>query len=375
MSSISLLRGVPADEALEPVAAALSREYAKILDEHGWKIIQYAHPDYSDFNGFKPLKRTLAERFGAQGNAEERVICSNGGMETFSMLLKSLPPGSNVGTDALTYDRVLSDINQLGHRAVGVAMSEEGADLDALEEAARGDLQLFYQVGYHHNPIGLTTSNSNLEEASRICAANDVLHVVDIAYVELRYDGQENELIDLNKFPETTCVVGSFTKTLSPGAKCGFGIFPADVLNKMTPVIGNTRLNPNYPTQAAINNLIESGFYDKHLTYLKDLYRTRMEAVNRAINAELPELDVPELTGGFFLGVWLPGIEDKKGFVEALKAKGVILAPPSVFAPGVQEKAEKEKGAFFRLTFPALSPEENEKGIALLAETYRDVRG
>jgi DNA-binding transcriptional MocR family regulator len=345
------------------------------LKKHGARLVQYQTAGLSDFNGYIPLKQSLADRFKISGDPSKRLVCSNGGMETFSLLLKSYPRGSQIATEALTYDRVLSDIARHEHTTIGVPLAEDGVNLDDLSRVLEeNDIAVFYQIAYHHNPTGLTTSLENLEKASDLCSAKGVLHVLDIAYFELRYDGISNQLVDLEKYPETTALVGSFTKTLSPGAKCGFGVFPEGVLDRLTPVIANTRLNPNYPTQAAISSLIDSGYYDQHLKYLVDLYRPRMEAANNCLEEELPEANAPSLTGGFFVGISLPGITDEKQFIEALKTRDVVLAPPSVYAPGYKERYFGEhKAAFFRLTFPFFTAEENERGIRAIAETYREL--
>ena len=376
MTTINFLRGVPAEEALVPVAKAFAEQYASVLQTYGPDVIQYQKPGLSDFNGFVPLKETLAKRFGIGGSAQNQVICTNGGMESFSLLIKSFPRVCQIATDAMTYDRVLSDIVTQGHRAVGVAMTDEGVDLERLEEVLKGGtIKVFYQVAYHHNPTGITTTFENLDEAAKLCASHNVLHCLDVAYYELRYDGEKNQLVELDKYPETSCLVGSFTKTLSPGAKCGFGIFPEAVVKQMTPVVADTRLNPNYPTQAAINQLFESGFYDRHLDSLIELYRPRMEAMNDGLQSLLPDLGIPHLKGGFFQGIWLDGLTEEKPFLESLKAKGVLLAPASVFAPGWKERLYGERsGVFFRLTFPALSVEENSRGVELIAETYKEFR-
>ncbi|MFQ5603981.1 MAG: aminotransferase class I/II-fold pyridoxal phosphate-dependent enzyme [bacterium] len=376
MQQINFLRGTPADEALIPVSEFFTHEFPKVFQKYGDRILQYQSPGLTDFLGFHPLKEILAERFGPTGDPQKRILCTNGGMETFSLLMKSLPSKSQIATDALTYDRVLADMKHLGHLAVGVPFCEEGTDVQALQKTlAQGDIQLFYQVAYHHNPLGITTSLDNLSAVSEICAQNHVLHVMDIAYYELRYDGSANQLLDLAKYPETTAILGSFTKTLSPGAKCGFGIFPEKVIKRLTPVVANSRLNPNYPTQAAIHNLIKSGLYDEHLRFLIDLYKPRMESMNAALQQHLPEINAPELTGGFFVGIWLPEISDAAQFIQTVKSKCVIISQNNVFAPGWKEYyRNKGRGAFFRLTFPANSPQENELGIAIIAETYQQLK-
>ena len=375
MANISFLRGVPADEALAAITDIVAQGYEKALKNFGHKLLQYQTPGVTDFNGFIPLKEALAHRFGLSGDGNKRVICFNGGMEVFSLLLKSFPRGTRVAIEALTYDRALADVLRYEHKVAGIPFGLDGIDLDVLEkELSKGDIKLFYRIIYHQNPTGLDSTMENIEAAAQLCARYNALYVCDIAYYELRYDGKKNRLLDLSKFP-TTCLIGSFTKTLSPGTKCGFGIFSEDVVKQLTPVIANTRLNPNYPTQAMIHHVIDSGEYDKYLEYLADLYRPRLEALNRSLEEHFPEPERRPVTGGFFTGIWLAGIQDEAAFIEAAKVKGVTIAPSAVFAPGWKTHYwKKEGGPFFRLTFPSVTPENIAEGVARLGETYGEMK-
>lgn len=375
MSDISFLRGVPANEALDEVKDGVAEAYADALSKFGSAVLQYTTPGLADFNGFVPLKETLAKRYGVSGEAGKRVICFNGGMEVFSLLLKSFPRGSRVAVEAMTYDRALSDALRYDHDVIGIPFTAEGIDLDVLEtELKAGDLKLFYRVIYHQNPTGLDSTFENIEAAAELCAEHNALYICDIAYYELRYDGQDNPGLDLAKHP-TTSLIGSFTKTISPGTKCGFGIFPEKVVEMMTPVIANTRLNPNYPTQAMIHMFIESGSYDKYLDYLTGLYKPRMDALNAALAANLPECEAPHLTGGFFAGLWFRGVEED-AFIGKAKDNGVNVASSKVFAPSMAEKYAQEKnGPFIRLTFPAVDPESITEGVKRLKKTYDQLKG
>ena len=375
MGEISFLRGVPAEEALEKVSQVVEKSYAEALRAYGAKLLQYQTPGLTDFNGFVPLKQALAKRYGVGGDANKHVICFNGGMEAFSLILKAFPRGSQVAVEAMTYDRALADALRYEHEVVGIPFVKDGVDLGALEKTfSTGKVKLFYRIIYHQNPTGLDSAMENIEAAAEICARYNALYVCDIAYYELRYDGQKNKLLSLSKHP-TSCLIGSFTKTLSPGTKCGFGLFPEKTVEQLTPVIANTRLNPNYPTQAMIHQSMISGEYDKYLDYLVGLYRPRMDALNKSLTRYLGDIEVPHVTGGFFMGVWLPGVRDEAAFVNAAKAKGVNIASANVYPAGWKKICEQKKqGPFFRLTFPSVKPEDIEKGIEGIAAAYREKR-
>lgn len=375
MGEISFLRGVPAEEALESVAGLVEENYIAALRKYSPKLLQYQIPGLTDFNGFMPLKQTLAERYRITGEPNRRVICFNGGMEVLSLLMKVYPRGSRVAMEAITYDRALADALRYEHEVVGIPLVKEGVDLEALEKTlSGGKVRLFYRVIYHQNPTGLDSTLRNIEAAAEICARHDTLYACDIAYYELRYDGQSNPLLDLARYPEA-CLIGSFTKTLSPGTKCGFGLFPEKVVDQLAPVIANTRLNPNYPTQAMIHLMIASGEYDNYLRYLAELYRPRMDALNHALAKYLGDIETPRVTGGFFMGLWLPGIVDEGGFVSAVKDKGVNIATANVFAPGWKKPLlDRHKGPLFRLTFPSVKPGDIEKGIEGIGKAYQEMR-
>jgi 2-aminoadipate transaminase len=375
MEGISFLRGVPAEEALEKVSRIVEKGYAEALRQYGPKLLQYQTPGLTDFNGFVPLKQTLAKRYGIRGDANRHVICFNGGMEAFSLILKAFPRGSQVAMETMTYDRALADAFRYEHDVVGIPFVEDGVDLEALEKTlSTGKVKLFYRIIYHQNPTGLDSSIENIEAASELCSRYNTLYVCDIAYYELRYDGEKNKLLDLSKHP-ACCLIGSFTKTLSPGTKCGFGIFPDEVVERLTPVIADTRLNPNYPTQAMIYEIMTSGEYDKYLDYLAGLYRPRMDALNRSLTLYLGDIDVLQVTGGFFTGIWLPGIRDGEAFVNAAKAKGVHIASANVYPSGWKKICEeRRRGPFFRLTFPSVKPEDIEKGIERIAAAYKEAK-
>lgn len=375
MSEISFLRGVPAEDALAAVAGAVEKNYADALHEYGANLLQYQIPGISDFNGFMPLKKILAERYGVGGDPNRRVICFNGGMEALSIILKAFPRGSRIAMESMTYDRALSDALRYEHQVAGIPLTQEGVDLAALEKTlAEGQVKLFYRIIYHQNPTGLDSTLENIEAAAKICERYNTLYVCDIAYYELRYDGRKNPLLDLTANP-AACLIGSFTKTLAAGTKCGFGIFSEKVVDQLTPVIANTRLNPNYPTQAMIYKFMVSGGYDEYLSYLSGLYRPRMDSLNRSLLKYLNDIEVPQVTGGFFTGVWLPGIFDEEGFVTAAKAKGVNIAVANVFCPGWKKiLQEQHGGSFFRLTFPAIQSGDIEQGIERIAAAYREMR-
>ncbi len=357
--SINFLRGVPAEESLVQLIPHASEGYKKAIQRYGTDVLQYGH-----FSGFKPLRNLLAKQYNVN---PERVVAGNGGLEVISLFFKSLPLQSNIIVEEISYDRVLLDAKRYGHNLIGVTLTEEGIDLKKFENIIRkGNIKAFYGIPYHQNPSGINYTVENRKAVEKICEENDIYCIWDICYKDLRYDGKLNNNIEISEWGPI--LTSSFTKTISPGTKCGYMIVPENFIAHFTKIISNTRINPNLPTQAFIADFIESGEYEKFLLYLRGLYKPRMDALNNAIRNNLPESSKVEITGGFFATLTFKNIfEDRqKAFLEDAVKEGVNIAPAwDAVAPNFKDEIQK-KGLFVRLTFPAYQPGEIEWGIAKL---------
>ncbi len=365
---INFLRGVPSDESLEEIKPLVAEGYKNAILKYGTDVLQYGH-----FGGFKPLREALGNIHDVD---PDRIVAGNGGLEVISLFFKSLPHNSTIVMEEATYDRVAFDAVRYGHQIVGVEMTSEGVNLSDLERLIKTHSpKLFYGIPFHQNPTGITYSEENRKAVAELCGKHEVICAWDICYQTLRYDGRENTPVTVSD--SGPVLMGSFTKTITPGTKCGYIVLPKEMVGPVTTVIANTRINPNLPTQAFISDFIEAGEYDAFLNFLHDLYRPKMDALNRAMDLYFSETDPVRITGGFFALVRLSQItEDKEDrFIKAVKDAGVsISSARAVFAPNILKK-NRGKGLFVRLIFPALEPEQIERGVATLKEVEQSVCG
>ena len=359
--SVNFLRGIPAEEALSRLVPVASDGYERVFRRYGTNVLQYGH-----FTGFKPLRNLIGSLHCVD---PERVIVGNGGLEVISLFLKSLPKESTIIVEEASYDRVLLDALCYGHRLVGVSLTPDGIDLDQLRDVTEKETAAaFYGIPFHQNPTGINYTEENRKEAERICREHGIMCVWDICYQTLRYDGKANDSIEVSEWGPI--LANSYTKTVSPGTKCGYMIVPSLYVGHLSGIIANTRINPNLPTQAFIADFIESGGYDDFTTYLRDLYKPRMEALNTALHSLFPGAFPVTISGGFFAPLTLESISGDKeaSFIESAKRAGVgVAAAWDAVAPNRKEDKRK-KGLFIRLTFPALEPDKIAWGISKLKE-------
>jgi len=359
--SINFLRGVPSEEALSRLIPAASEGYEKAIKRYGLEVLQYGH-----FNGFKPLRDLI----GKMHNVDpERVIVGNGGLEVISLFLKSLPRESNIIVEEVSYDRVIFDAQRYGHNVIGVELTSKGVNLNQLREVAnRIPVAAFYGIPFHQNPTGINYAEENRKDVEHICKEEDILCAWDICYEPLRYDGNQNKSIPVSEWGPI--LISSFTKTISPGTKCGYIILPRNNIEHMAKIVANTRINPNLPTQAFIKDFIESGKYKDFLDYVCNLYKPRMDALNASLNDNFPGTYPADISGGFFAIIRLKKITSDKEelFIKSAKEAGVgIAAAWDAFPPNFRDKKRKQ-GLSIRLTFPAYEPETIKWGISKLKD-------
>ncbi|HUK99251.1 MAG TPA: PLP-dependent aminotransferase family protein, partial [Nitrospirota bacterium] len=359
--SANFLRGVPAEEALSHLVLMVSEGYERAIKRHGTDVLQYGH-----FSGFGKLRELLGRMHKTD---PARVIVGNGGMEVISLLFKSLPRESTIFIEESTYDRVIFDAERYGHKLIGIKMSADGLDLDDLKsQVNRVPAAVFYGIPFHHNPTGINYSVENRKAVEEICRKHGILCAWDICYEALRYDGGKHEPVTVSEWGPV--LLSSFTKTISPGTKCGYIVLPKDRMDYMEKIVANTRLNPNLPTQAFIADFIESGQYESYLAFLHNLYKPRMEALNRSLQSCFPGVYSAKSSGGFFATITLKKIVHAResSFINAAKEAGVSIAAGwGSVAPNFINERRKE-GLLVRLTFPASKAEQLTWGIEKLKE-------
>lgn len=359
--SVNFLRGVPSEEALAKLCSNASAGYQQVIEKYGTGVLQYGH-----FNGFKPLRDILGKMHGVD---PDRIVAGNGGMEMISLIFKMLPLNSHILVEEMTYDRVIHDAERFGHQLTGIKLTGEGLDLDELKNAFRkGPVAAFYGIPFHQNPTGIDYTVENRKAVENICSENNALCIWDICYEPLRYDGNKNTPIEVTE--QGPILVSSFTKTISPGTKCGYMILPENNMALMTKIVANTRLNPNLPTQAFIADFIESGKYDEYLNYLCGFYKLRMDALNTSLDSYFKGFYPAPVTGGFFSVIQFNAVPVAKqaDFISTAAEKGIgIAAAWDAVAPNLREE-KKALGLIIRLTFPACEPDQVAWGIKSLKD-------
>jgi 2-aminoadipate transaminase len=230
----------------------------------------------------------------------EEVVITTGSQQLLYLISQVLlDPGDIVLTEAPSYFVYQGTLNSLGVRTLSVPMDEQGMNTDALEELLTrlektGELdrlRLIYTCDYFQNPSGRTLSlprrQHMLELARRFSRRNRIFILEDAAYRELRYDGVDIPSIKSFDTDNRHVILAmTFSKSLSPGLKTGYGFLPRELVGLFLRLKGNHDFGSNNLTQYLLDDLLETGAYDRHVALLCDVYRRKRDALLTALSDE-----------------------------------------------------------------------------------------
>ncbi len=387
---ISLAAGF-VDQASLPLDSTRQAMEAVLSDlDRGRAALQYGTT-----TGHLPLREAvLARLLASDGHSTghrptvDQVLLTAGSNQLLHLVGEVLlDPGDIVLCSAPTYFVFLGMLDSLGARSVGVAIDEQGMIPEALgEELDRrrqaGELsrvKAIYVTSYYENPstvnLSLERRGALVDVARRYSRETPIYVIDDAAYRELRYAGPDlPSLRSFDETGETVIVAETFSKSFSPGVRVGWGVLPPALVGPVTSLKGNIDFGSPNLNQHLMSAVLERSLFQPHVELLRDSYRTKLEAMLRAMDdflAHIPGLSWMRPTGGLYVWLQLPeGLMAGPGgtLIEHALAEGVLYVPGEYCYPAEGEPCRQNR---IRLSFGVQTPANIRLGIEALGRAIR----
>jgi 2-aminoadipate transaminase len=359
--TISLARGAPSIDIVATDDLRAAADAAFTNDPAGTF-------SYGTAAGYRPLVDWIAER---QGVASEQVIATNGSMQGDAFLFRQLvQPGDVVVVEAPSYDRTLLSLRGLGAEILAIPLQEDGIDVDALEEALKGDAnpKLAHIIPNFHNPAGCTLSLAKRERLVALAAEHDFTLFEDDPYVELRFAGDPLPTMLSMDTAGHVVYASSFSKTVCPGIRVGYLVGPADVIAETRRMATGTYISPNMVAQSIVAEFCRSGAIDRSVETVKGALRERRDVLCAALERDLPDARFVVPEGGYFLWVDLPSGTDVARLADLAAERGVAFVKGTDF---LLEGGESS----FRIAYSGVRAEQIDDAVSRLAGAYGDLAG
>lgn len=369
---ISFAGGLPAPEVFpikEFKAACL-----KVLEEQGPQSLQYGTTD-----GYLPLREMIARhtaRYGIEVTSDN-ILITSGSQQALDLLGKIfINPGDRILVESPTYVGALQAWNAYGAEFIPVPYDENGLITDELEDKLRIGPKFIYVLPNFQNPTGGTLSFERRLKLIELAERYGVPIIEDDPYGQLRFEGEHLpslNVLDSQTRTQNECYSGNviylstFSKTLAPGLRLAWVIAPPEVIHKLVLAKQGADLHTSTFNQIVAYEVAHGGFLDRHVKYIREVYRERRDVMLETLQEHMPEgVFWTHPQGGLFLWVTLPEhIDTKEMLVDAVQKK-VAFVPGESFYP---QNGRKNN---MRLNFSYAIPEKINEGIAQLGAVTKN---
>ncbi len=340
----------------------------RIVRSYGSAVFQY-----SITAGLPELRQYIAKRYNrifGLSLTMDNIIITTGSQQALDLIGKVLlNKGDGIIVEKPTYLAAIQAFSMQQPVFYPVELTEEGMNAEKLAEALQNPVKFIYAIPDFQNPTGLTYSAGNRERIYEILKGRDVILIEDDPYGELRFEGERLPYIGAGKLPGSI-LLGTFSKTVTPGMRTGFIISENKELLKYISIAKEASdLHTNIFSQYLLWDYLENNDLDGHIAEIKALYKKQAHAMMDAMERYFPPaVKYTRPHGGMFLWVTLPeGISAMSLFPKALEKK-VAFVPGDPFYIGVKNVNT------MRLNFTNADCETIEEGIRRLGELLHSLK-
>jgi 2-aminoadipate transaminase len=198
----------------------------------------------------------------------------------------------------------------------------------------------------HANPSGISLAPERrrplLEIARRWSKRHRIFVLEDAAYRGLSFGaGEPASLWSLDHEADTVILARTFSKTLSPGLKIGFGVLPDGLIEPLKSLKANHDFGSANFNQLLLERILSDDTYDRHVAGLKELYHRKCTVFLAALEEHLGRADSAvrwtRPRGGLYVWMTVPeGLDTsfEGPFFSQCVREGVIYVPGDhAFAP------------------------------------------
>lgn len=334
----------------------------RAIDLNGSKVFQY-----SSTAGYLPLRQYIADKYNRTHNlgiTANDVLLTTGSQQALSLIAQvTINNGDGIIIEEPGYLGAIQSFSMSEPTFYPVTLEEDGLNLEELESALKQpNVKFIYTVPNFQNPTGLTYTAERREEVYNLIKDYDVILVEDDPYGELRFEGEHLPYIAAGK-TENSVVLGSFSKTVTPGMRLGFIISKnKELMEHLETAKQASDLHTNIFSQYAIYEYLTHNEYGDHVNKIIELYREQSKIMLAALQEYFPadvSYTVPQ--GGMFIWVTL------KNGMTALEFFNKAMEVNVAFVPGDPFYTSKTNVNTLRLNYTNSSPEVLVEGIKRLA--------
>ncbi|WP_426959737.1 PLP-dependent aminotransferase family protein [Muricoccus radiodurans] len=290
---------------------------------------------YGSSRGYLPLRERIALSLHERsiGCTAGQVLLTQGANHALDLVIRHMvAAGDPVLVDDPGYYPLFAKLRLAGAEVIGIRRNADGPDLGVLETVLRRrSPKAFFTQSLAHNPTGGTLSAAVAHGLLQAAERHGLRIVEDDAFADI-LPPSSPRLASLDGL-RRVLYVGTFSKTLSASLRVGYVAAEEPIVRALDDLKLITVVSTSQYTERLVAGLIDGGHYLRHLRRL----RRRVEAATAQAVRDLSEAGwpvAPPPGGGFYLWAGLPAGVEETALCRRAAARGIFLAPGSVFHAG-----------------------------------------
>ncbi len=360
---ISFAGGVPNPETFP--AARVAEIAERIIRERSAIALQYGPT-----RGIARLCASIAELSRARGVActPDDVLTTTGSQQALDLIAHTLlDPGDVVAVELPTYIGGSASFFARSAELIGVQQDDEGIVPESLREvASRTRIKLLYTIPNFQNPSGRLMTQARRAAVLEIAEEHDFLVIEDDPYGELVYvDGADTTAMKSRDENGRVLYLGSFSKVLAPGLRCGWIVAPKELLERLEIAKQAADLCSGMLDQSIVDDFVAAGELGPQIERVRSFYRGKrgvmIEELERHFSSRARWTSAD---GGLFTFVTFNDDIDTGARIQDAVASGIAYIPGGPFF------VDGSGWNTMRLTFAKESDERIREGIARLAKVF-----
>lgn len=299
----------------------------------------------------------------------DHVLVTTGAHQGVALALRAfVRQGDVVFVEEPTYLGFIEQATALGIRLIGVPIDDDGMRVDILARLLREyQPRMVYTVPTYHNPTGVCMAVDRQQRLLQLAREHNFIILEDDVYGPLSYDGGNPLPIKSRDVHGSVVYLNSFSKILTPGLRLGFIVAKDEFLNPLLVAKRSNDLHCSPLLQRALADYLGRGQLAHHIRTVRDTYRERRDAMERALKRYCPaDVQWTHPHGGLCFWLTLPqGMNGADIYTEAIE-RGLGITLGNVFFP------QPPRNSYLRLCFAVQPPNLIDQGISILGQLLHD---
>lgn len=366
-SVISFAGGMPSPATFP--GDDLAEIAARVINERAAVSLQYG-PTL----GIERLRGAIAVICKGRGidAAVEQVLVTTGSQQALNLVAQALvDPGDIVLCELPSYIGGLSSFYARRAELRGVTQDDSGIVIESLREALQQAVReqrrvkLVYTIPNFQNPSGRLMRQDRRDALLQLAEEFDFLILEDDPYGELVYVRDADTTPMRARGSSRVIYLGSFSKILAPGLRCGFIVADAAFLRYFELAKEAADLCSGMLDQAIVDQFIADGKLPAQLERVRSFYRERRNVLISSLEQHFSAAaSWTSADGGLFTFMTLDRDIDTRDWVER------AIAAQVAYVPGTPFFVDGSGRNTMRLTFAKEPDDRMREGVRRLAALF-----